>query len=313
MFNRNRTLLLLFSIVALFILNLAASGVISMLSSSSSSSASVVYTPYGPAPSSCVFEVANDSTVFTNRTVVSPDGQRRVLPACTSSLASPGSAKLPATNSWVEDANWCYCPQVPPAIGYYSGQWKVPGNPSSNDGQVIYLFNGLENGYLTNPIIQPVLQWGNNGLYGGNYWTFASWAYLSGSDYAYSPPQGALVGDLMIGLMQAQSGSCNSSGSCNWNIATEDADGTITTLNCDGQYPQACGLVAMYYAYVTLEVYNVVRCSDYPSSSTTFSYLSLKDQNGYGLTPSWAPNVLQNDGCGENVVVNSASSASLYY
>jgi len=60
------------------------------------------------------------------------------------------------------------------------GFWTVPSNPSDN-GALIYLFNGIEPSNFS-AILQPVLQYGSNGAFGGNYWVIASW-YVGNSGF----------------------------------------------------------------------------------------------------------------------------------
>lgn len=69
----------------------------------------------------------------------------------------------------------------------------------------------------------------------------------------------------------------------------------------------------MTSAYVNLEVQKILYCAYYPQSgSTTFNSLQLTDTQGT-ITPSWQGYVHLNDGCGENVTINSASSVTLKY
>jgi hypothetical protein len=270
----------------------------------STSRTSTVSTPFGKAPRNCVYGVPSGTQVLANDVLIYPNGERVILPPCSSPTP-------PVTNGWVEDANWCYCPTSPPSIDEFVAYWKVPSAPTANGGQVVYLFNGLQPSSTTGPIIQPVLQWGNNGYYGGNYWEIVSWFYSSANNYVYSTPVQVSAGDQLEGYMAGA--GCNSNGACNWNVATLDqTSSTSTWLYCSIN-SKVCGL-AMYWAMMTLEVYSVSVCSDYPSSSpTTFTGMYLQNQNLAQITPSWAGSVLINDGCGESVTVSSSTSVSLSY
>src|SRR5439155_24409791 len=68
--------------------------------------------------------------------------------------------------------------------------------------------------------------------------------------------------------------------------------------------------ISVVDAFVTLEVYNVVRCGEYPASDQTqFSSLTV----GPGAV-SWGAQLLQNDGCGEGVNINNnAATVNLLY
>jgi len=57
-------------------------------------------------------------------------------------------------------------------ITSFKTTWVVPPAPESDSGQLVYLFNGIQNSSM---IYQPVLQWGQSPAGGGNYWAIASW------------------------------------------------------------------------------------------------------------------------------------------
>jgi hypothetical protein len=62
-----------------------------------------------------------------------------------------------------------------------------------------YIFNGSQSSSM---IYQPVLQWGNNGWFGGNYWCVASWyADSQGSAAFHSAPVTVNVGTELTGIM----------------------------------------------------------------------------------------------------------------
>ena len=82
--------------------------------------------------------------------------------------------RVPAFGSgWITYASWTNNTGSP--ISLFSTNWVVPPDPSTQSGQTIFLFNGIQN---SSNIYQPVLQWGGL-LLGGNYWTVASW-YVDG-------------------------------------------------------------------------------------------------------------------------------------
>ena len=69
--------------------------------------------------------------------------------------------------------------------------------------------------------------------------------------------------------------------------------------------------VAMYDASVTLEVYGIQDCSDYPASSTTFYSMQMANTQFFQyLTPAWGLTV-NNDGCGESVTNVTPGSVTL--
>jgi hypothetical protein len=84
------------------------------------------------------------------------------------SLAPPTAAVAaaikPALGSgWIVYASWLNNTGRP--ITSFRTNWIVPPVPRTQSGQLIYLFNGIQNSTM---IYQPVLQWGSNGAFGGN-------------------------------------------------------------------------------------------------------------------------------------------------
>ena len=71
---------------------------------------------------------------------------------------------------WITYASWSNSTGTP--VSSFSTQWYVPPAPIAEDGQIIFLFNGIQNSTM---IYQPVLQWGVSAAGGGNYWAVASW------------------------------------------------------------------------------------------------------------------------------------------
>jgi hypothetical protein len=73
------------------------------------------------------------------------------------------------------------------SITSFKTRWVVPPAPVSNDGQLIYLFNGIQNYGYNYGILQPVLQWGASPAGGGSYWAVASW-YVTSLVQPTTPP-----------------------------------------------------------------------------------------------------------------------------
>lgn len=277
-----------------------------------------VLTPFGYVLRTCVFNVGTGAVIFDNDTVVMANGTRFTKPPCPSEPTQtppPGSGSSPpASNGWDEDANWCYCPTTPPAISYFDGYWKVPDTPPSNflTFQLIYLFLGLQPSGSGGSIIQPVLQWGWNGKFGGGYWVIASW--YAGSNSFYSTPQNANTADQIYGQMSGSSCSQNTGG-CNWLITTTDtSNGHSTSLSYTSH--TELGNLAEYWAAVALEVYGVANCAYYPPAGyvpTTFSSMTMKNTNGLAITPSWTKSYPIQDGCYQFVKIVGANQVSLYY
>lgn len=248
-------------------------------------------TPAGCAPLSCI-HVLNDAYASITRLsdgdtlVTFSNGQQETFPPC----MAP-SPKI-NTNGWVEAA---YDNTL---IKQVSGKYLVPKAPTHNDDQTIFMFTGSENEPQTD-IIQPVIQWGSSAAGGGAYWALASW-YV-GNNYFVSKLIDINVGDMIYGIQT--SSHCNKTGGCDWVITGKDVTkGTSTTLKYNG-------LDAQEHAVVTLEVYGVLECADYPASGST-TFHDLKVDKG---TPSWVGTIFQNDGCGENVTIVNDQTVTLSY
>ena len=76
-------------------------------------------------------------------------------------------------------------------IMYFSTNYSVPVAPE-DPGPLFYIWSGISPSPSSYPLIQPVLQWGSNGAFGGEYWTVANWCVFSPTLAAISPNTPAL-------------------------------------------------------------------------------------------------------------------------
>jgi len=176
--------------------------------------------------------------------------------------ASSGSA-IPTVNGWAEDAY--YHNSDGGSTTLFEGIWNVPSAPldQASPRQIIYYFTALGNG---NDILQPVLEWGQN----GNFWDISSWYGIGGAYSHNLTLKRVNVGDSIYGYVQLQTGQPT-----HWFIWTYDTN---------------LGIASSIYAYtthtfdwnyVTLEEYGVNNCRQFPGGND-FTYLHLA-----GRTPSW--------------------------
>jgi len=169
----------------------------------------------------------------------------------------------------------------------------------------LFLFTGFQNAYFLaegkseaiTSIIQPVLQWGNSDAGNEKYWAIASW-FVAGENAVYSDLKGPLnVGDTIIGNMTLLTDG-------KWQIVTEDSTlKTSTTLTVSTD-------VTEIDAFVTLEVYGIATCGDYPNGSDTFSNLYL-EASGSSVTPSWEPDT--EPYCDESVDIIGPTEVTLNF
>jgi hypothetical protein len=110
--------------------------------------------------------------------------------------AEPGPP--PLGSGWITYTSWTNFDPATPIL-YFSTTWLVPPAPSRDDGQTIYIYNGLTNGSW---ILQPVLQWGISQAGGGNYWSIANWYVWGQSGPAfYTDAVEVSPGDQLTGYM----------------------------------------------------------------------------------------------------------------
>src|SRR5438270_2562960 len=221
--------------------------------------------------------------------------------------AAPGSGaavqpqRVPGLGTgWITYAFWNNATGKP--ITSFATSWRVPPHPFTQNGQLIYIFNGIQNNSM---IYQPVLQWGNNGAFGGNYWGVASW-YADGQGgqafyTAYTPVN---VNDLLVGIMKltGQSGQ-------NFNYNCQFQGIPASNLPIQNQ-PE------LTWSAETLEAYNLTTCTDYPAAGRTkMSGIEIITTGGHPAL-NWSPASPVTD-CGQHTTVISNASPGgeidLYY
>jgi hypothetical protein len=210
-------------------------------------------------------------------------------------------AIVPALGTgWITFASWLNSTGNP--ISSFSTTWVVPTAPRTQSGQLIYLFNGIQNSSM---IYQPVLQWGSNGAFGGNYWCVASW-YADGQSgqSSHSTPVQVSPGQLLVGVMSltGQTGNefsyiCEFQGIPNSILPITNVD-------------------ELTWCVQTLEAYQLTQCADYPNADLT-AFKSINIQTGT-ITPTvvWTPQTIFAD-CGQHTAVvsnaNPGGEVDLYY
>jgi len=251
-----------------------------------------IRTPSGEFDMACVHEVPNGGSVDADGNVMQNGRQvARVLPCLNKQplvmprLTKPG-LQAPTTNGWVE-ASWANATTIS-GLTYYNSlnaTFTVPSAPSVAGGQLIYLFPSIEaNGAA---ILQPVLQWGNNGWFGGNYWTLASW-YVDSSTALFSTPVTVNAGDSITGVIRLTgTGSTKNT----WIVT-----GTDTTSGASTGTAFSTTTTPFNSAQQgVLEAYRVTSCSHYPAAgdiiftNVTGTQAGPSWNNYNAVTPSWFP------------------------
>jgi hypothetical protein len=220
-----------------------------------------------------------------------------------------GRQPTPASDfGWTVYSDWTNGTGNP--LSYFSSTWEVPPAPASNDGQLVYLFNGLQTSETGDYILQPVLQWGYNPdeMDGGPYWVINNWFVVGevatvGSTFVQVTPGTVLQG---IMTLTAQSG------------------GNFNYQSVFTGYPQ-CNLSVtdideLAWAAETLECYTLSEFSDYPNAPlTAFHDIEIKVRTAAGDvdTPiAWTPNNMYTDNGQQCLIVsndNPGGDVYLYY
>jgi hypothetical protein len=269
-----------------------------------------VNTPIGLLHRSCVHEVP-DSAISSDNMIVLKDGTRlpigkcqymaylrsrspqsqaalfvgksermtRFTPGVISNLITHGFAGY---TSAVPDANVCTNGNCG-AGGYTDviGWMVVPSNPSpgySTFQKAYYGSIGLQDNPATN-LLEPVIQYGNNGSWGGAYWTMVAWSCAAAPNCFHSTPSTAIqAGDtIAVSVSGYGGGSCGAGKNC-WGVylSNNSRVGSTSQIWTDSRiYKKAFGISA--------EVFNFAACSDYPASQ-------LKTYNVYMrqmYEPTW--------------------------
>jgi hypothetical protein len=283
-----------------------------------------VATPAGLYHKSCVREIPAGAVVDRAEVVHLRDGSRHQVPPCafaarasirpgnrpsTVAPSRPGVAS-PTINGWVE-YTWATSSGSP--YKRILADWTVPAAPAGSygaSGKVYYTFPGLQSNTY---IIQPVLQYGNNGGFGGAYWTIASWQCGSSSSNCFhSTPITVSSGNAIHGDVTA-SGCVG--GSCTWTITTTNSSTAQSTtyqaVDTENYWQATSGAV---------EVYQASTCSDFPantnynSSGVFYTNVAVYGNTFNLVSPGWSGIITSGltPQCNYRVT-SSSTTANLYH
>ena len=213
----------------------------------------------------------------------------------------PGSVPGFGTG-WIAYGFWINDTGKP--VTSFRATWRVPAAPVNQDGQTIFLFNGIDPSNPGAAILQPVLQWGNSFAGGGNYWSVASWYVLGNGQAFFTPLVKVNEGNQLVGVMKLTS---QSGGLFSYTSEFEGIAGTsLPVLN----------VAELVWLNETLEAYRITDCSDYPNTDFTgMRHISIQTGD---TTPAIAwTHVDQVTDCGQHATVISDSATDgevdLYY
>jgi hypothetical protein len=242
-----------------------------------------VITPFGYFHPSCVNHLAKGDVLQTDqKSILHANGISTAIPVCPyphytsdgEAITGDAPAENPLTigHSHVEYVTTT----TTSAYGAMFETFLVPPPPTNDDSQTLYFYFGLQelndSGVAT--VIQPVLGW--NADFGSS-WGIASWnCCVSGAANESSPLQ-VNSGDEIMGQVENTCFPPHTNKSCpTWTVYT--IDNTIEILSGG---PYATGFTTSSYGQTfnwafgaVMEVWNLVQCGDYPSS-TRLSFYEL--------------------------------------
>jgi hypothetical protein len=271
--------------------------------------ADYVRTPHGYFHSSCVQHVDQSEELQQDGSIKRANGKMRAATECayprflhngTRVEAKDTSTRLPETyNGYLQLVS----ATLSSGTNELTADMTVPPNPTSQSGQTLYFFPGLQDAQDVVSILQPVLAWDG---YSANNWTIASWnCCKSGTTYVGNNVV-VKSGDLIYGTMVNTSGQ-------NWTITATDETNTklaSATLNTKG-YSQVFNWVFAG----ALETYGVSSCSQFPSSGPIkFTNVQAYVGGKVVTNPSWTiqPGTNSETACTSAKVVDSKDASISY-
>jgi len=185
----------------------------------------------------------------------------------------PGSARVQCCGGWLDNAGSYPLGRASSAgIGHFESTYLVPNTPSSTGATVFYFIGVQNNDDGPVSILQPVVayEWQS-----GNGWQFFSWDCCPANVTWHSTPIPVQPGNIIQTSVTRDSTDT-------WTItgALSDGSGSSTLVSQVGSY-------VYDWADITMEVYKVTACNQFPSGTMTFGDIALQDDSGNAVTPTW--------------------------
>jgi hypothetical protein len=206
--------------------------------------------------------------------------QRRRSAAQRGPLTAAAAAAAPLTG-WVSYTTWSNQSANP--ITKLDTTWIVPPNPTTQAGQILYLFNSLE--IPGSYILQPVLSWGTvSDVPGsGDFWTIASWYVGSENNPFY-----------LTDLIRVNPGD-QVTGRITMYQQEQTANGPVYNYTCEfvgkaGTKLFVASVPQLTDCTETLETYYITSDTDYPDNTaqTAFTGIVL-EVGGAPAQFTWTP------------------------
>jgi hypothetical protein len=250
-----------------------------------------VITPFGYFHPSCAVQLAQGDKLEPDQHVIRhANGQTSPMPACAYPHYTPKGEAVDGgkegakefINGWIESASV----STTSSYSLLSATWSVPMPPTSNDGQTLFYFPGLEDSAAqTTYILQPVLGWNKDFP---SAWSIASWHCCPSGIVVEATPAKVSPGDTIYGVMMCTSGlpSCTS-----WDVYTVDLQNGNSSMLFN---TSSLGQTFNWAFAGVLEAYNIKQCTDFPGSgggTISFHDILLNDNLGQQIAnPNWSVN-----------------------
>jgi hypothetical protein len=226
--------------------------------------AGYVITPFGYFHPSCVGHLAKGDVLrHDEKTIQHANGTSISMHVCAFPHYRADGEQVNGDERAVQDPNishaWVEYASITTtsAYGQIYAEWDVPPTPANNDGQTVYLFNGLEDINDVVTIIQPVLGWNSDYA---SAWGIAAWNCCESGTVYEATPAPVNPGDHLEGYVFMNCGAgtktCSSWDIVIWDRQNGNFSELLDTSNFGQTFNWAFGGV--------LEVYNIAQCGDYP-------------------------------------------------
>jgi len=219
-----------------------------------------VRTPHGYFHASCVQHVDQSEELQQDGNIKRADGKIRPVAACAYPHFLKSGVRVEATGRAIHlpEVYNGYLQLVSATLtsgtNELTAYMTVPPNPTTQSGQTLYFFPGLEDAQDVVTILQPVLGWDG---FGANNWTIASWNCCKSGTTYYGNDVVVKPGDLIYGTMVNTSGQ-------NWTISATDE--TQTSLASAVLKTNGYKQVFDWVFAGALETYGVSSCAQFPKT-----------------------------------------------